>query len=88
MSACGTRVGYQRHQDDATRPCPACLNANGSAVKASRVRTGKTRSLNIPVDVLRRTLEAHDCKELLDFLGEQVAEAVRHSPKASRVAAH
>ena len=82
MSACGTRVGYQQHQTDDTRPCVPCLEANSSAVKASRVRTGKTRALNITVDVLRQTLEAHDCKELLAFLGEEVAEAVRQSPKA------
>src|SRR4051812_4108810 len=82
VSACGTRVGYQQHQAEDTRPCPPCLGANVSAVKASRVRTGKTRSLNIPVDVLRHTIESHDCKALLDFLGKQVADAVRHAPKA------
>jgi hypothetical protein len=79
---CGTRAGYQLHQADDTRPCPGCLAANVSAVKASRVRTGKTRSLNVPVDVLRQTLEAHDCKALLEFLGEQVADAVTNAPKA------
>ena len=82
MSICGTRPGYQRHQDEATRPCSPCLSANSDAVKASRIRRGRQRSVNITVDVLRRTLEAHDCAALLDFLGETVAEAVKHSPKA------
>jgi hypothetical protein len=49
-------------------------------VKASRVRLGKTLALNIPVHVLRQTLEAHECVALLGFLGEQVAEAVRLAP--------
>lgn len=87
MSACGTRVGYQQHQADDTRPCSPCLGANSDAVKASRIRRGRQRSLNIPVDVLRKTLAAHLCDELLAFLGEQVAEAVRQSPKASGEAA-
>jgi hypothetical protein len=80
MSACGTRVGYQRHQDEDTEPCSGCRAANVSAVKASRVRLGKTLALNIPVHVLRQTLEAHECAALLGFLGEQVAEAVRLAP--------
>ena len=82
MTSCGTRVGYQRHQDDDTVPCPGCLAANVSAVKASRVRTGKTKALNIPVDVLRATLSSRDCRALLNFLGEQVAEAVMTPPRS------
>lgn len=82
MNACGTRVGYQKHQAEDNRPCPACLGANSDAVKASRIRRGTQRAVNIPVDVLRLTMEAHDCKALLDFLGEQVAEAIHQAPKA------
>lgn len=87
MSTCGTRVGYQRHQDEDTQPCPPCLGANSAAVKASRIRRGKQHGVNISVDVLRETLAAHPCEALLAFLGEEVADAVRHSPKACRVAA-
>lgn len=82
MTACGTRSGYQRHQDEDTPACPPCLAANSSAVKASRVRTGKTRSLYVDVDVLAQTLAAHPCDALLAFLGEEVAEAVMRAPKA------
>lgn len=86
MSSCGTRVGYQQHQAEDTRPCPACLGANSDAVKASRIRRGTQRALNIPVDVLRQTLAAHECAALLAFLGEQVTEAVHRAPKARSVA--
>lgn len=82
MSSCGTRVGYAHHQMLATKPCPPCLEANASAVKASRVRTGKTQALNITVEVLAETLAAHLCEALRAFLGEEVAEAVTRSPKA------
>jgi len=87
VSTCGTRVGYQQHQAEDTRPCPPCLGANSDAVKASRIRRGKQRGLTITVEVLRETLAAHPCEALLAFLGEQVAEAVKASPKASGEAA-
>ena len=80
MSTCGTRLGYQRHQDENTRPCSPCLGANSDAVKASRIRRGTQRGVNIPVDVLRKTMKAHDCEELLAFLGQQVAEAIHQAP--------
>lgn len=82
MSTCGTRVGYQRHQAEDTRPCLPCLDANSSAVKASRIRTGKTRGLNVSVEVLRETLTTGSCEALLAFLGEEVAEAVKNSPRS------
>jgi hypothetical protein len=86
VSICGTRPGYQRHQDENTRPCPPCLEANSAAVKASRVRTGKTQCLNVTVEVLAETLAAHPCEALRAFLGEEVARAVIRSPKARSAA--
>lgn len=75
MSTCGP--GHT-----ATYPCLSCLAKNSSAVRASRIRNGKQFNLNIPVDVLRKTLESHACVDLLAHLGEQIARAVMAAPRS------
>lgn len=81
MSAlCGSQRGYQRHQMAVSKPCLPCIDAHTVYMKVWRIKTGKSRSLNISMDALRETLLRNDCAALVAFLGEDVAEAVRQSP--------
>lgn len=86
MNHCGTRLGYQIHQTEDTRPCEDCLRANSNAVKASRIRLGQQKALNIPVEVLLQTLDTYECTALRDFLGEEIIVAIHRAPKARSAA--
>lgn len=71
----GTHRGYGQHQRNGTTPCVGCLNAHRLVLWAGRIRRGKTKFLQIPVDVLAAVL-AGETDALLAFLGPEVADAL------------
>ena len=71
----GTHRGYGQHHRNGTPPCVACLDAHRLVIWAGRIRSGRTKGLTIPLDVLADVL-AGEPDSLVAFLGPDVADAV------------
>lgn len=75
--SCGTYAGYQAHQKRNEVSCVMCVDANTVRLRVWRIHTGRIKSLNIPLSVLKQAFEAEDPMDpIIEFLGEEVSEAV------------
>jgi len=87
-SKCGTYAGWNQHQYRGTKPCDECNSAQASYMRERRVRNGDTKSLYVPVEVLREALESLNAWAVLyQHLGPDMVDAIKHAPKARRAAA-
>lgn len=78
---CGSYAGYQAHQKRNEVSCVMCVDANTVRLRVWRIATGRIKSLNIPISVLRAAFEAEDPMDpIIEFLGEDVSEAVIQCP--------
>jgi hypothetical protein len=87
-SKCGTYAGWNQHRHRGDKPCGECTSAQADYVREWRIRNGHTKSVNVPVEVLREALESLNAWAVLyEHLGADMVDAIKHAPVARREAA-
>lgn len=88
MSAgCGTNYGAQRHREYGEKPCEPCRAAAAVYMDSYRIKTGRKKTVPIPVSILHALLTGEGAQILVAQLGPErvaaIAEAMaRKTPAA------
>lgn len=81
----GTPANYQREMKIEGRACHECSDANRDYTRAWRIRSRRTRALNLSVETVRALVETADpaaCRALLaDLVGPRTTAAVLGEPE-------
>lgn len=56
---------------------------NAASVKAWRIRSGRQRTLPIPVEILANVLTGGDLSAITEHLGSEMVQALRDKAKSS-----
>lgn len=74
----GTRKGAVHHRNEGTVPCLPCCDAEGDYHQRWRIRSGKKKSLSVPLDSARRILAGENAAVVLaETFGPLTVDAVR-----------